>query len=138
VEPHHPELFWYGIHGVEALVTVMGAGCRTVTYGHTADGRIEVTGTWSDGRTGVFRQAPGNKGYGGRARGEQGEARVGAYDGYAPLLARVMEFFRTRESPVPERETIEILAFMEAAEESKRRGGQAVRLEDLLKEHGPD
>lgn len=27
LEPSHPDLFWYGIHGVEALFTVMGAGC---------------------------------------------------------------------------------------------------------------
>ncbi len=136
VEPHHPELFWYGIHGVESLFTVMGEGCETVRHGTNAQGRIEVTGTWKDGRTGVFRQAPDNKGYGGVARGEKGEAPVGAYDGYAPMLVEVIKFFQTGVSPVPERETIEILAFMEAAEESKRLGGQPVRLDDLLAKAG--
>ena len=27
MEPNHPDLFWYGIHGVEFLYTVMGPGC---------------------------------------------------------------------------------------------------------------
>lgn len=26
LEPHHPDLFWYGIHGVEPLFTIMGPG----------------------------------------------------------------------------------------------------------------
>jgi predicted dehydrogenase len=130
LEPHHPDLFWYGIHGVESLFTVMGTGCETVQRGTTADGKIEVTGIWQGGRKGVFRES---KSYGGRAVGEKGEAPVGAYDGYAPLVAAVMEFFQTRKSPVPEAETIEILAFMEAADESKRLGGQPVKLKDILR-----
>lgn len=136
VEPHHPELFWYGIHGVESLFTVMGEGCETVRRGTNAEGRIEVTGTWKGGRTGVFRQASDNKGYGGVARGEKDEAPVGAYDGYAPMLVEVITFFQTGVSPVPERETIEILAFMEAAEESKKLGGAPVRIEDVLAKAG--
>ena len=133
VEPSHPELFFYGIHGVESLFTVMGPGCVTVKRGKAADGGIEVTGTWQDGRTGTFRQAPGNKSYGGKARGEKGEAPVGAYDGYAPLLVEVIKFFQTGVSPVPERETIEILAFMEASDESKRLEGRPAPLDDVLK-----
>jgi Oxidoreductase family, NAD-binding Rossmann fold len=133
LEPHHPELFWYGIHGVESLFTVMGAGCETVKRGVTADGRVEVTGTWTGGRTGVFRQAPDNKSYGGTARGEKGEAPVGAYDGYEPLVAEIIKFFQTGVSPVPERETVEILAFMEASELSRERGGQPVQISEVLK-----
>jgi hypothetical protein len=130
LEPHHPDLFWYGIHGVESLFTVMGTGCETVRRGTTADGKIEVVGFWQGGRKGVFRES---KTSGGKAVGEKGEAPVGAYDGYTPLVAAAMQFFVSGKSPVPEAETIEILAFMEAADESKRLGGKPVRLSDVLK-----
>jgi hypothetical protein len=61
---------------------------------------------------------------------------VGAYDSYAPLGVEIVKFFQTGVSPVPERETIEILAFMEASDESKRLGGQPVKLADVLKKNG--
>ena len=136
IEPHHPDLFWYGIHGVESLFTVMGPGCATVKRGTTPEGKVEVIGTWQDGRTGIFRETPKGHTYGGTAKGEKGEAAVGGYDGYEPLLVEVLKFFQTGISPVPERETIEILAFMEAADESKRLGGQPVSVSDILKKNG--
>jgi len=139
LEKTHPDLYWYGVHGVESLFTVMGTGCETVKRGTTEDGRIEVTGTWSGGRTGIFREGSHEKGqkpYGGMAKGEKGEADIGTSDGYAPLLVEVIKFFQTGVSPVPERETIEILAFMEASDESKKLGGQPVSICDVLKKSG--
>ncbi|MEQ2008340.1 MAG: Gfo/Idh/MocA family oxidoreductase [Limisphaerales bacterium] len=133
LEPHHPDLFWYGVHGCETLFTVMGTGCESVKRGTTADGKIEVTGKWKGGRTGVFREA---KGYTGLAKGEKGEAPIGAYDGYAPLVVEAIKAFQTGVVPVKPEETIEILAFMEAADESKRRGGAEVTLAEVLKKAG--
>ncbi len=133
LEEHHPDLFWYGIHGCETLFTVMGTGCESVKRGTTADGKIEVTGKWKGGRTGIFREA---KGYTGVAKGDQGEAPIGAYDGYAPLVVEAIKAFQTGVVPVKPEETIEILAFMEAADESKRRGGAEVSLAEVLKKAG--
>lgn len=134
VEKTHPDLFWYGVHGVESLFTVMGTGCQTVTRGKTDDGRIEVIGQWEGGRTGIFREA--KSGYGGLAKGEKGESPVGAYDGYHPLVAEIVTFFQTKKPPVAAEETIELFAFMEAADESKRRGGEAVSIKEVLQKAG--
>ncbi len=130
IEPTHPDLFWYGIHGVESLFTVMGTGCQSVQRSQTPDGRIEVRGTWSGGRIGIFREG---KGYGGKARGAKGEAPVGSYDGYAPMVADIVKFFKTGKPPVSARETLEIYAFMSAADESKRRDGKSVPLPKIPK-----
>ena len=134
LEPHHVDLFWYGVHGCESLFTVMGPGCQSVRRGTTADGKIEVTGTWADGRTGIFREAndTDRQGYGGRAEGEKGELAVGSYDGYDPLLFVIVQMFRDGIVPVSPDETLELYAFMAAADESKRRGGAEVTLKEVL------
>lgn len=128
IESTHPDLFWYGIHGVESLFTALGVGCESVRR-VDQDGKIVVEGTWGEGRRGTFREG---KGYGGTAQCEKGEVAVGAYEGYAPLLVEIVQFFKTGEPPVSEQETIEIYAFMEAADESKRQGGAPVRIADVL------
>jgi len=129
LEEHHPDLYWYGVHGCESLFTVMGTGCETVQRRKTADGMIEVIGRWKGGRTGIFRESAT---YGGVARGEKGEAPVGSFEGYAPLVVEIVKFFQTQKSPVPPAETIELFAFMEAADESKRQDGKPVSLAEVL------
>lgn len=128
LEEHHPDLFWYGVHGCESLFTVMGTGCLKARRETTPDGMIRVTGFWSGNRFGVFEE---RKGYGGGASGEKGTADVGSYDGYAPLVAEIVRFFQTGKPPVDPAETLEIFAFMEAADESKRRGGDWVSLSEI-------
>ena len=125
VEPHHPDLFWYGVHGVESLFTMMGTGCETVQRRTTPDGKIEVVGTWRGGRKGIYRE---DKDFHGLAKGEKGETAAGSFDGYEPLVAAIMKFFQTGVVPVPQEETIEIFAFMEAADESKNKGGAIVKI----------
>ena len=129
IEVRHPDLLWYGVHGCESLFTVMGPGCETVQRRSTADGKIEVIGKWKGGRTGIFREG---KGYGGHAKGTKGEGEVGKYDGYAPLVVEAVRMFQTGEVPVDPQETIELFAFMEAADESKRQDGKPVKLADII------
>lgn len=131
LEATHPDLFWYGIHGCETLFTVMGAGCESVVRTSTKD-FDQVTGVWSDGRIGTFRGIrAGGSGYGGTAFGEKSVASLGKFDGYGPLLVEICKFFRTGEAPVSAEETIDLYAFMEAADESKRQGFVPVKTADV-------
>ena len=124
-DPHHPEMYWYGIHGIEALFTVMGTGCESVRRGTNAQGKIEVIGNWSGGRTGVFTE---DKDFRGNAAGAKGEMLAGKWDGYIPLVEAISKFFQSGIAPVKQEETLEIYSFMDAAEESRRKGGAVIRL----------
>jgi len=136
LEPHHPDLFWYGIHGVEALYTVMGRGCVSVT--RKAEGDYDfTTGKWADGRIGVFRGATGKGTYLPLVQtwGEGGETADTGKAGYnyAGLCEAIARFFQGGDAPIDPQETLEIVEFMTAAQLSKERGGAEVKLEDLRK-----
>lgn len=140
LEPHHPDLFWYGIHAVEMLYTFMGPGCERVTRTHTPDADV-VVGQWKDGRIGVFRGTRnGPTSYGQVVFGPKAVLTAPDYaegappkrSGYYGLIKEVVEFFRTGKSPVPVEETVEIMAFMEAADVSKSRGGAPATLAEVM------
>lgn len=132
LEPHHPDLFWYGVHGVETLFTLMGTGCVTVTRVHSA-GTDVVVGQWQDGRIGTFRGIrEGAGGYGATVFSAKSVVQTGKYEGYEPLVVAIAQFFRDGKPPVSAAETLEIFAFMEAADESKRQGGKPVTVESVL------
>ncbi len=57
---------------------------------------------------------------------------MGKYEGYDPLLFSIVHFFRTGIAPVTPEETLEIYAFMEAADESKRRNGADVTIKEVM------
>lgn len=133
LEKTHPDLFWYGIHGVETLFTVMGTGCKSVVRVSNEDTDL-VAGTWMDGRIGTFRGIRKGKGdYGGTIFGEKGIQALGGYAGYNPLLVQIIRFFDTGVAPVKAEETLEILAFMEAADLSKSLHGVTVELATVWK-----
>ena len=133
LEKTHPDLFWYGIHGVETLFTAMGTGCKSVVRVSNEDTDL-VVGTWDDGRIGTFRGIrKGAADYGGMIYGEKAIKPLGGYGGYDPLLKQIITFFKTGTPPVKEEDTLEILAFMEAADLSKARGGASVEIEEVMK-----
>lgn len=132
LEPHHPDLFWYGIHGVETLYTLMGTGCETVARTRTEGADLAV-GVWSGGRVGTFRGLRrGREDYGATVFGSKAIVKSGGYGGYEPLVVEIVRFFKTGKAPVSLDETLEILAFMEAADESKRRGGGPVAIKEVM------
>jgi len=135
-EPHHPDLYWYGIHATEALYAVLGPGCESVVRTATPDTDV-VTGTWKDGKVGTVVGLRNGAApcrvtlFGAKAVVDQ---KPGG--DYAPMIREVMKFFQTGVAPVSLDETLELLAFMEAADESKRRGGAPVSIQDVLKKNG--
>jgi hypothetical protein len=129
IEATHPDLFWYGIHAVEMLFTVMSTGCTQVTRVHTPGTDVAV-GVWDDERVGtVIGMRTGKYEFGGTAFGVDGSLPLSPYNGYKPLLLEIAKFFQTGQVPVRPEETLEILAFMEAADESKKQGGIPVEME---------
>jgi hypothetical protein len=113
----------------------MGPGCETVQRRIGTNGLVEVVGTWSGGRTGIYRQEKQkdyNANYHGIAKGEKGEAKIGSFDGYEPLAVEIMKFFQTGVAPVPPEETIEIMAFMQAEQASKDANGAPVKIADVM------
>lgn len=133
IEKTHPDLFWYGIHGVETLYAILGRNCKQVVRSYQEETDV-VTGIWKDGRIGTFRGTRnGEHDYGGTAFGEKGNITFTPEGGYEPLLKEIIKFFRTGVPPVDAQDTIEICAFMEAADESKRNGGCPVALDDIFK-----
>ena len=140
IEETHPTLFWYGIHSVEALCTVMGIGCVSVTRIFNPDVDLTI-GKWPDNRLGMTRAIrKGEDGYGGTAFGEKAIVSL-TRDRYPngivnPAYKAMIDFFETGIVPVTKEETLEVLAFMEAADESKNSGGKEVALETIFKQIG--
>ncbi len=54
LEPTHPDFYWYGIHGIEILFTMMGKDCHTVQRRHTQN-TDHVVGIWDNDRMGTYR-----------------------------------------------------------------------------------
>ncbi len=135
VEPTHPDFGYYGIHGVETLFTVMGTGCVEVVRMNSPEQSDVVLGRWNDGRLGSFRGVMnGTYIYGGTVFTQDGAIPTGGYEGYKVLLDEIAQFFKTGKAPVSKEETLEIFAFMKAANMSRDRGGKPVTRKEAYKE----
>ncbi|MGV3546917.1 MAG: hypothetical protein ACO1N4_07640 [Pedobacter sp.] len=110
IEPTHPDLFWYGMHGVEMLFAAMGPNCISVNRFYTDETGV-VVGKWDDGRIGTFRGTRNGKAdFGGMCFTNEGNFQLGPYLGYEPLLLEIVKFFETGIAPVEAKETLAILA----------------------------
>jgi len=130
LEPHHYlDLSWYAVHTVEILYTLMGPGCESVTRTSTADTDV-VVGRWKDGRIGTVRAIRPHSDYGAVVyRGRQiVEIKPQGAGSYRPLVQEIVKFFQTGKAPVANDETLEMFAFMDAAQKSKEQGGAPVKL----------
>lgn len=131
-DPTHPDFFWYAIHGVESLFALMGSGCESVSCVESDTAAI-ITGRWHDGRLGVVRGIKlGREEYVFTAFGAKDVGQRRGFSGYDPLVGEIAKFFAGGAAPVERQETLEIFAFMEAAQESKSDGGREVTLESMF------
>ena len=133
----HNYYTWYGIHGFEPLVAIMGMGVDKVScFRNDTDDVINAT--WKDGRMGELRLQRKSWVYSGYVLPEMPKDRknpviiFGGYQGYQPLLREIIKFFKTGVPPVSPEETLEIFAFMEAAEMSAKRGGAPVTIAEAM------
>jgi len=132
LEPSHPDFYWYLVHAVEILVTVMGAEVETVSRAGS-EGQDVATVTYSDGRIATVRgMRDRNPGFGGTVFTREGTYQLGKSRGYRPLVADAVTMFRSGEAPVPEEQCLAVYAIMDAADESKRLGGVPVSVPELL------
>jgi len=130
-EPHHPDLFWYGVHGVESVYMLMGPGCESVTR-VDGDKQAVVLGKWSDGRVAAYHGLKDSSSYAFTTFGTKGVAQEQGFSGYEPLVREVCEFLLSGKPPVSVEETIEMFAFMEAADESLRQDGRPVSIKEII------
>lgn len=132
LSPPIPDLYWYGIHTAEMLFTVMGTGCKSVTR-TSADGADVIVGVWHDGRVGVFRgNSKGRADFGVVVFGQKTITPIAAASSYENLLVEIAKFFKTGQPPVSAADTLEIVAFLEAAQESKLQNGATIELADVI------
>jgi hypothetical protein len=132
LEEHHQlDLSWYAIHEAEMLFTVLGRGCEEVTRTATADADV-VTCRWADGRIGTMRALRPYSDYGAvifrkNAKGQTSEMKAVVPVPHA-LDEDLVKFFRTGVPPVPNEDTLELMAFLDAAQRSKDAGGRPMKL----------
>jgi len=137
-QPTQRDLFFYGIHSVEIVVTVMEVGCREVRAVRTDQADL-VTIVYGDGRLASIRGL------------RRGESRFGmtlhresadhvfvdldrdgsAKPRYVGLVEAILRSLPHGRSDVPETETMEIMRMLEAAVSSRRDGGKPVRLAEV-------
>jgi hypothetical protein len=132
LEEHHTlDLAWYGIHSADFLYALMGTGCQEVIRTFTVDADV-TTCVWSGGRIGTMRVNRPYSEFGAVAFRPREVVRSAPSPdtGYAELVREVVTFFQTGKPPVSPEETLEVFAFMDAAQRSREAGGRPVRLRD--------
>ncbi|MEO2202970.1 Gfo/Idh/MocA family oxidoreductase [Paenibacillus pabuli] len=119
VETTQGHYFWYGIHAAELLYQIMGPGCREVTAFST-DYDDLIIGTWKEGRMGTIRGIQrGAESFGISLHTRNATRHVSLEPSYKELLKSVMNLFKNGVCTVHPSETLEVIRFLECAEQSR-------------------
>jgi len=108
---------------------VLGPGCQEVARTHT-DASDVIIGRWKGGRIGEVRALRPDSDYGALIFRTGGKTAISPNmdDSYRPLVVQLVKFFETKQPPVPNEETLEVIEFMAAAQRSMTQGGATVKL----------
>ncbi|MBQ4481108.1 MAG: Gfo/Idh/MocA family oxidoreductase [Victivallales bacterium] len=132
--PDYRDYFWYGIHTADTIYSYLGQGCQTVEAISRSETELLI-GAWKDGRTGLcIGNHPGAYLFGARVLTDKTQhvGTLSTMESYMKTLSRNMaEFFRTGVSPIAPEESVEVIAFLEAASRSRAQGGKPVSLAEL-------
>ncbi|MBD2861459.1 Gfo/Idh/MocA family protein [Paenibacillus oceani] len=126
IEPTQKGFFWYGIHAIEMLYTVMGGGCSEVNTQTTMNHDL-IVGRWKDGRIGSARgNRAGNNKFGvvlHQAKGSQFvDVSAQSKPNQAAILTVILEMFQSGIVKHDPEITLEVIRFIEAANESRETG----------------
>jgi hypothetical protein len=119
LEPGRHGRFWYGIHSVEIMYSILGTGCLSVNSHR--EGNVEsISGIWSNGRRSVISCEHGEqRNFSGLISSIDQTFPFTtidtAEDRYAGLLRDLISFGMGGDAPVSPEETVEEVAFLEAA-----------------------
>lgn len=121
-----PGLFWYGIHSVEMLYKILGKGCQKVTS-YTNENHDFVVGEWEDGRIGTVRgNREGNRSFGSTIHRQKGtqftNSTLSDVSFHARQNKHIIDFMKTGNADFDSEETLEIIRFIESANESRQSG----------------
>lgn len=128
----HP--FFYGIHPVELLHTLLGPGAEAVTTRRTPRCDVGLV-HYPDGRQGVInllQKSPSL--YHGAVYGERDWAEINIRnwdDFYVETLSRIITMAETGAPPYPIAWAVEVMAILTALLRSAEQGGETVTLASL-------
>ncbi len=132
--PDYRDYFWYGIHSAEIVYRYLGKGCREVQT-FSSESVDLIVGRWEGGRFGlVSGNRAGSNDFGVRlvtGKGHRASLLDPAVPYMKPLAEAILEFFRSGVSPIDPAESLEVIAFLEAASRSRSGDGKPVALLDI-------
>lgn len=127
-----PGLLWYGVHGMEIIVRVMGIGCREIQAINNGENGEVHTMTWGDGRLATYRGLrKSHSGFGAVIHREKSfqliDMAAGGQSYYVGMLDAILRCLPAGRSDVPAAEMLEVVRLMEAGNQA-RLSPRAVRL----------
>ena len=123
IEPTQSRYYWYVVHGVDILYTILGEGCKSV-YVELEEDKECLVGKWDNNVIGeVHCIASEHQSFEVSLQYEQGETFISLADHehnipfYASLVEQMLLFFSEKRPLISYEEMLEVIWFIEQAEQ---------------------